>query len=289
MSRRKILPRQAAPLILAAVLCMAAACNSATEPLRPEQPAAETVHSIAQLKNLCAGLTSTAVTRDIVIQGRIVGNDLYGEFYKTLVVEDASGGISIAVDQTPLADTYRWGALLTVRCNGLWLCDYGGKIMLGAQPGEFGAGRIPEEELARYFTVSQNVATSPLATPLALSEVGPRHIDTRVRFDNVRFEQQGVMWCDFDPLTGQCLTTERTILDPDGNRFVVRTASTCSYATEPLPSGSGSLYGVVDYFAGKYSLHVSNRGALFDGPFSAAAPPTACPSDAGCSAQKPMK
>lgn len=264
--------------VLLTLVGLAAACNKATEPRLPEDPAEETVGSIAQLKSLCAGKTSTTVTRDAVIRGLIVGNDLYGEFYKTIVVEDATGGISIAVDLENTADTYPWGAVLTVRCNGMWLCDYGGKIMLGAEPGEFGPGRIPGDELPRHFTVTPpDGGETPLATPLALTEVGQQHIDTRVRFDGVRFEEEGLTWCDTDPETGRSVTTERSLVDREGNRFVVRTASTCTYAQEPVPSGTGSLYGVVDYFAGKYSLHVTNREAVFPAAVNAATPPTAYP------------
>lgn len=48
----------------------------------------------------------------------MTGNDLYGEFYKTLVVEDTSGGISIAVDATELYVDYPVGTAVTIHCNG---------------------------------------------------------------------------------------------------------------------------------------------------------------------------
>lgn len=50
-----------------------------------------------------------------------------------------------------------------------------------------------------------------------------------------------------------------------GRTFTVRTAATCVYAKEPLPQGTGSLYGIIDYFAGKYTLRVTNREAEFSG------------------------
>ena len=275
-SRPGRLRRSGRPFLLL-LMFLAAACNTATEPRYPDDPDPETLHSIAYLKTLCAGKSSVTVTRDIVIRGFIVGNDLYGEFYKTIVVEDATGGISIAADLEPLAADYPWGSVLTVRCNGLSLYDYGGKILLGTTPGENGVGRIPREELPRYLSVAPpDGEEMPRATVLALTEVSQQHIDTRVRFDGVRFETSGT-WCDLDPETGRSVTTERTIIDAAGNRFTVRTAGTCLYAREPVPSGTGSLYGVIDYFAGKYTLHVTNREAVFSAGVSAAAPPTACP------------
>ena len=54
-------------------------------------------------------------------------------------------------------------------------------------------------------------------------------------------------------------------VDTRGRTFTVRTAATCVYAKEPLPQGTGSLYGIIDYFAGKYTLRVTNREAEFSG------------------------
>lgn len=100
---------------------------------------------------------------------------------------------------------------------------------------------------------------------------------TRVRFDDVRFADAGKTWCDTDPETGRAVATEREIVDTRGRTFTVRTAATCVYAKEPLPQGTGSLYGIIDYFAGKYTLRVTNREAEFSGTaaHSAATRPTA--------------
>ena len=151
-----------------------------------------------------------------------------------------------------------------MRCNGLTLCNYGGKIELGAEPGDYGAGTIPREELSRHIRVTlPEEGESHRAAPLTFGEVSARHIDTRVRFDGVRFAEPGKAWCDTDPETGRTVATERTILDAAGNEFTVRSAATCAYAKEPLPSGTGSLYGIIDYFAGKYTLRVTNREIVF--------------------------
>ena len=118
---------------------------------------------------------------------------------------------------------------------------------------------------------------TPSAQLLTFDAVSARHIDTRVRFDDVRFADAGKTWCDTDPETGRAVATEREIVDTRGRTFTVRTAATCVYAKEPLPQGTGSLYGIIDYFAGKYTLRVTNREAEFSGTaaHSAATRPTA--------------
>lgn len=255
------------------LLILLAGCDRASEPGFDGEgpgPAPTPQHTVTYLKSLCDGKVSVKVTQDIVIRGFVTANDLYGEFSRTLVVEDASGGISIAADHASLSDDYPFGTIVNVRCNGLTLCNYGGKIELGTTPGENGAGRIPRTELSRYIRTEPPGGEIHRAAPLTFGEVSARHIDTRVRFDEVRFTQAGT-WCDTDPETGRVVATERIIADTEGREFVVRSAGTCTYAKEPLPQGKGSLYGIIDYFDGKFTLRVTNRGAVFSDSADASA------------------
>lgn len=241
-----------ASISLLVLLC--GSCNKRSE-LHPGGDPVRTV-SVAYLKSLCTR-SSVRITQDIAIRGVVTGNDRYGEFYKMLVVEDASSGISVAADHSALADEYPFGTELIVYCNGLTLTDYGGKIELGATPDNHGAGRIPEQELKRYLRPAAQ-PTSPLPSRSDFSQITTRQIDTYVRFDGVRFTASG-LWCTTDPETGKAVTTEQTITDTAGHTFTVRVAATCRYAKEPVPSGTGSLCGIIDYFNGKFSLRITNR------------------------------
>lgn len=242
------------------------------------------MHSIAYLKSLC-GAAAVPVRQDITVRGRITGNDRYGEFYKTLVLEDASGGISIAADHDALADEYPFALEVTVHCNGLTLYDYGGKILLGTTPGDDGIGRIAQQDLARYLRAELPDGTLPRPAPVAIPQITLHHTDMYVRLDNVRFADAGT-WCDTDPDTHRSITTEHRIVDTAGNGFTVRTAGTCTYAKLPVPSGTGTLCGIIDYFNGKFTLRITNCEAEF---VSAATSPTADPSVAGYSFPKPTK
>ena len=202
-------------LLAVCAAALAAGCDEATHPAPREEQRA--TNSVAYLKSLCDGRNSVVVTQEITVQGYVAANDRYGEFTKSLVIEDATGGITVAADLESVADVCPFGYVATLRCHGLVLCDYGGKIQ----------------------------------------------IDTRVRIDGVHFPQAGAKWCDTDPQTGRSVTTERTLADDEGHTLPVRTAGTCTYAKEPVPAGTGSIYGVIDYFDGKYTLRVTNRDILF--------------------------
>ena len=245
-------------------ILLAAGCNSATKPRFNEIPESGTI-SIAGLKALCNGLPSVNITRNAYIRGQVVANDLFGEFYREIVIQDDSGGIAIALEGEALADKFPFGALVEVSCHGLTLSEYGGKVGLGTEPDETGKGEIPADEIDRYIQVSTETEAAPRANVISLAEVGQEVVDTRVRFEGVRFIEPGATWCDVDPDTGRIVSTEREIEDSQGNRFRVRTLWSCDYANEILPEGVGSLTGVIDYFGGKYSLRVTFREKEFSG------------------------
>lgn len=187
------------------------------------------------------------------------------------------GGIAIAAEGSPLADLYPFGIVATVRCNGLTLCDYGGKIQLGTTPGDGGAGCIPREELARYIRTEPPGGETPSAQLLTFDAVSARHIDTRVRFDDVRFADAGKTWCDTDPETAAPSPPSARSSTPGAGPSPCGPPRPASTQRSLCPQGTGSLYGIIDYFAGKYTLRVTNREAEFSGTaaHSAATRPTA--------------
>jgi len=82
--------------------------------------------------------------------------------------------------------------------------------------------------MARYLAVTP-AATRRQPLTLGFEEVAPRHISRYVRFDRVRLAEEATTWCDFDPETGDPVTTDRTLLDAAGRQFVVRTDRRCNY------------------------------------------------------------
>lgn len=244
-------------------ILLAVGCDLATTAEFDETPP-ETELSIAELKTLCDARVSVLVSRDATICGQVVANDLYGEFLHQIVIQDDSGGIAIAVDEERLYEEFPFGALVEVACNGLYLCDYGGKIELGDIPDQYGSGRLSPELADRHLRVVNRNSPMPRAARISFEEVSIRLVDTRIRFDGVQFANPDDNWCDRDPDTGRFLSSEREIIDSEGNRFLVRTLGGCSYAGEPLPEGTGSLFGVIDYFGGKFSLRVTFHEFLFD-------------------------
>ena len=228
----------------------------------------ERPHGIISIAHLKATATTEiyTITDDIAIEGYVVANDLFGEFYKSIVICDDSGGIEIAVDTRNTAVQFPISARVVVYCSGLTIGEYGGELTLGAIPaGSYTVDRIAEKDFLRYFLIDKESPKAIKPTVTAISEITPAHIGNYIRLNNVTFaEQAGNTWCDIDSTTGEYTTTERSVYDQTGREFTVRTIAECSYRNEKIPAGYGDLCGVVTYFNGNYSLRIVNHQILFD-------------------------
>lgn len=247
--------------LLAAAVWVAACSRSSGLDFPEREDTTAGQHSVAWLKSQCKG-ESTLLTDEIVVRGRVVANDRFGEWSRALVIADETGGITVFADAASLSERYPFGASVVLYCNGLRLHDYGGKVVIGSEPSDYYGFGIPQELVASHLHREADAPAAPVPVVVTLGRIGAQHIDTYVQVAGVHFCERGC-WCDKDAVTGRFVDTDRTIADDAGNQFVVRTRGGCLYAGEPLPEGKGSLCGVVDCFNGRFSLRVVNREVDF--------------------------
>lgn len=238
-------------LFSAAVLC---GCNGGSEG-GGNAPVGEV--SIAYLKSLCSG-SHYRITNDYTLRGVVVANDWLGEFVKSVVVVDRSGGIEIAIESSNLAMELPVHSEIEIFCNGLMLARIGGKVELGApSTGDFPIANIDKELLDRYIRVVGICDNFKVATK-RISEVSAADIGAIIRFEKIRIcdEERGVLWCD--RVDGSLVTTYRTFVDAEGDSLVVRTLPTCLYATDKIPTNEISVAGVIDFSDNRYFVRIAN-------------------------------
>lgn len=252
------------------VLCslwLIVACSGATKPelsgnAGNDNPESGLV-SIAYLKSRYNGL-STNIKYDVSIKGTVVANDLFGEFYKRLVLVDDSGGIEISIDRERLCADFPLYANVSVICNGLALGRVGGKVVLGAKPtGEYTTDRIADGDVSKYLYWQPGDTTMAVPRTVKIAELGVEHVSDYVLLESVRFADDEVEceWCNKDG--EEYVDTERHIVDSDGNVLIVKIDAYCNYADEEIPAGCGALGGIVDYSGGKFSLRITNHEIYF--------------------------
>lgn len=245
-------------LLLAVLLLVA--CNEATS-IDHEAEEVYGLHSIAYLKSYATS-DARRIEASLVVEGVVTSTDRLGEFERELIIEDESGGIGIAIESAELYRRYPIGSRLQIYCNGLTLYNFGGRIELGDERDAYLRNGIHIDHLERYIRLLTPTEGDPAPTIKSITTIAPSDVGRYVRLDRVHFVEQG-LWCAEDA-DGKPVATEHPIQDDRGNPFWVRTLPTCHYAKEPLPVGRGSLYGIIDYFNGRYTLRVVNYGVLFE-------------------------
>lgn len=247
-------------LLTAAMFAALAGCRPASV-IPPDDPAGPNIPtppgetqtvSVAWLKTLYNG-APVRITDEIRIAGAVISDDRQGNFYKTLVVDDGTGGIEIGLDMEQIFKRFWIHSRVTVRCNGLWLGSYGGTLQLGAEPfGDYQTQALSEVEIAEHLAVDKTHYGEVTAHTLTIPELSLRRVSTFVAFENVRFVEadEGLCWAETPS------ATNRTLVDPDGNTLLVRTSRHATFARFPLPRGTGRIEGILGIFNGSYQLVV---------------------------------
>lgn len=212
--------------------------------------------TIAGLKAMYTGVLDS-IEQDTVIQGIVVANDESGNFYKTIVIQDATGGIELKIDRYDMYTSFKVGQRVFVKCRGLFLGDYGSLVQLGyIYNGSI--GRIPDVLVDEHIFRDSLPGTPPAATVLTIPTLTPSYLSMLVQIDNVHFTDPGL------PFAETSATTNRTIEDADGNQLLLRTSNYASFAADILPDGAGSIRGILSIFNGDYQFYIRDLNDIFN-------------------------
>lgn len=248
-------------LVISLMLLCAVSCSE-PNPL-VYQPAGHPERvSVAYLKSLYRSMP-VRVDRALQIEGYVAANDFNGNLHHELSVADSTGGIIVRLDAENLYTRFWQGARVAVRCNGLWLGSSGGTIELGVAPsGEYEVDPIPNDDIGLYITTDSTCQIKIPARSITIAECAPEMVSTLVRIERVQFVEEELSkgWCDWvlDSLSGEWtqVATTRHLIDMKGDTLDVRTSPYADIVITPLPSGSGSVEGLLGYFNRRYQLRV---------------------------------
>lgn len=221
--------------------------------------------TIAQLKarhTVMGAFDQILSDEDIIIRGIVIGDDRTGNLYKTMVIQDETGGLQVSVDLNNFYNSYPIGREVFIKCNGLYLSDYAGLIQLG---GGIQAGTRPalsDIPAARISNVIFKGSLNNVVTPatVTVGQLGTgmqnKYISTLVKLEGFRFAA-----ADFGKTFASAGVTSPSAASYDLYRcdnltssdIEVRTSNYSNFANVPLPQGIGSITAIYTIFAGSFS------------------------------------
>jgi len=225
--------------------------------------------SIAALKATYVPNSFTQVPNDVYIVGIVIADDQSGNFYKEIILQDSTGGISVLIDQSDYYTDFPVGRKVFVKCQGLFLNDYNELIQLGGYIDYSGSypslGRIPLSLVSKYLLKGTYYNTvTPKTVTLATITSAPQN--TLIKINDVQFicgNAAPVTWADAIAQEDK----NRTLIDCIDSTLIVRSSGYSSFAGIPTPYGKGSIIGVLQIFGTDLQLKIRDLNDVgMDGP-----------------------
>ncbi len=193
------------------------------------------------------------ITDSVVITGIVTANDESGNLYKKMIIQDETGALELAIDQTNLANEYKVGQRVYIKCKGLYVGDYNNLIQLGYIYNG-GIGRMPAVMVKSHIFRDSLPGKKPVAQVLSLSDLGTADkanpvVSRLVTFENVMFATPGELFAPQD-----ADATDRKLLDQSGNELVVRSSKYSNFSSNKIPQGYGKVTGILSLYRTTWQL-----------------------------------
>lgn len=207
--------------------------------------------TIKDLKALHAvGGAYDLITTDKIISGVVTADDKSGNIYKSLYIQDATGGINILLDATGLYGTYPVGKRLFIYCKGLYLSDYNGLIQLGvkstASTGVTTMEGIPGNAISNYVVGGSlgNTVTARSVTLATLTTgMQDQYLGDLIQlsgFEVVKGDTSKT-WADTSAYKN---SGNIYIADCSGTQVLIRSSGYSNFAGNKPPKGNGTIYAI---------------------------------------------
>ena len=225
---------------------------------------ATNLKTIAEVKELYANEINNnslaQITQPMQIQGIVTGNDVGGNIYNSLYIQDNTGAIAISIGQGGLYGAFSVGQTVLIELNGLYIGVYGKQPQLGTtytNPNKEGAtpqvGRMTRYAWGEHYKLVPSIdglIVNPLEVKYNLNSLDiAKDCGKLITLKGVELgEADGK--AVFAPSDGSVTLTancaNRTIKGV--SNVVLRTSTYADFAKQPLPTGRVDITGVASRY-----------------------------------------
>ena len=220
------------------------------EPSEYTGPRVKANISITEIKRLHIPNNFEKITEDLIIEGVVIANDKTDNFYKSIVIQDSTAGITVRLDGFSLFNIYPIGRKIFIRLKGLWLGDYGGMIQLGA-----GVNRsdpqfpelipIPQPLFDRVI-IKGDLDQYVLPRKVKMDELNDSLQSMLITLTQVEFDHTDTGKTYADAVNKQ--TIAHTLRTCGIGTVYVRTSGFAKFATATTARGHGDITGIFSMF-----------------------------------------
>ena len=209
--------------------------------------------SITQLKDLSVSGEAVEITSDLVMKGYVTSSDATGNFYKEIYIQDdptsPTDGVRLLIDFSDSYNMFNIGREIYISLKGFYIGEYrtgDGVVSIG----EYDAGQNRISNIRESIVKNNILRSSTISdlTPLKVkfSEISDSHIGIMVEISDVNVVSSQVGKPFVDP--NDSYDTQRNLEACEGfgkTSFILETSSFANFKQNLLPSGTGTIAGIV--------------------------------------------
>ena len=245
-------------------------CNKTfDQPPGYEDPQITVNATIADLKKLHSPGNIEFLTEEKIIAGIVIADDKSGNFYKSIVIQDESGGLSVKIDDFSLYTSYPIGRKVYVKTKGMYLGDYNGMIEIGGAIDNSGSRPVVAgvaAKLADQYIVKGSLNNQIVPKPVAVKDLNETFQNTLIVLERFEFSASDTSKT-FADTTLTLSAVNYTINNCNGDKIILRNSSYSKFAGHNLPDGNGNIVAVYTVFGATKQLYIRDTSDIrFSGP-----------------------
>lgn len=230
------------------------------------------VISIADLKTQFASVVNSSsdayklIEKDMMIKAVVTGNDVSGNIYNQVSVQDASGAIIVGINGSGLSGYLPVGQEILINLNGLYIGNYRklpqiGSVNTKISDGSLSMGKIERAVWNQHFKIlnpGEADASTVVPEEFDLTKLtDAAYMDANVcklmTLKKVKFASANGtnVWAPDDTNTSLELIDAETGKRINKNNLVVRNSGYSKFANEVIPQGVFDITGIFTRYHNK--------------------------------------
>jgi hypothetical protein len=233
------------------------------------------VVTIAELKQKYASAILTDAnyqqnTEPTQIKGVVTGNDIEGNIYNQIGIEDGTGSIIICIAQGGLYGQLQVGREILVELQDLYFGAYGKQPEIGTpytnKNGRSYVSRMPRALWQQHFKMLDLKGVKPIEfdkTKVSNSDYIAENCGRLMTIKGVKFQSANgkrVYAPESDKDAANCVN--RALQGISSNYMVVRTSTYADFANKPLPQGEVDITGIFTRYNNTWQILIRQESDI---------------------------
>ncbi|MCU0328454.1 MAG: DUF5689 domain-containing protein [Chitinophagales bacterium] len=239
------------------------------EPAEPTDPNLPVNFTIKQLKDwyVASGSELATITQDLTISGVVTADDKSGNFYKEMVIQDATGAIGIKINLSDFYTKYPIGRKVYVKLKGLNMGKYRDLIQLG---GNIDSTSNPNSRELTYISASQanqaiiggKLGELVNDTILTVEQINRLNRDIHMQYRKVIVRDVEFRCADLRFTYADAVNKidQNRILKSVTDSLIVRTSAYSDFAATSVNPNRGEVAGILTVFGSTIQLKLRSVG-----------------------------